>query len=205
MGKRPSGNRPPSRSHPRPANLGLQKAALSRRYPTTSVSTTDNELVWLGSLTPTEFSRTYEVVISHQTGGPTPLVYVARPGLKLVAGMRLPHVYPLNTLCLYYGSREWNSSMLIADTLVPWTAEWLTHYEVWVATGGEWLGGGIHDQASGNVRPEKADNETRRLEDHVRRKTVRLKRALQMAYGHSCELEALLHNAHLSPAMDLPG
>jgi hypothetical protein len=29
----------------------------------------------------------------------------------------------------------------IADTIVPWTAEWLVHYEIWLMTG-EWYGGG---------------------------------------------------------------
>jgi hypothetical protein len=109
-------------------------------------------------------------------------------------------VYPLNTLCLYYGSREWNSSMLIANTLVPWTAEWLAHHEVWLATGGDWHGGGVHDQASGNVPPEKAEDEARRREDHVRRKVARLERALRLAYGQGCDLEELLYNAQFAPA-----
>lgn len=200
MGKRPSGSRPPSRSSPRPANIGLQKAALVRQYPTSTVSTSRTELVWYGSLTPNGFSRTYEVVVAHQIEGPPPLVYVAKPRLRLVNGLRLPHVYPLNTLCLYYGTREWNSSMLIANTLVPWTAEWLAHYEVWLATAGEWHGGGVHDQASGNVTPEKAEDETRRREDHVRKKAIRLERALRMAYGQGYDLEELFYNAHLAPA-----
>lgn len=200
MGKRPSASRPPSRSSPRPANIGLQKAVLSRQYPTGTVSTSRTELIWLGSLTPTEFSRTYEVVVAHQIGGPLPLVYTSKPRLELVNGFRLPHVYPLNTLCLYYGTREWNSSMLIANTLVPWTAEWLAHYEVWLATDGDWLGGGVHDHGPGNASPEKAEDDARRREDHVQRKTARLERALQMAYGQGCNLEELLYNAHLAPS-----
>ena len=200
MGKRPSGSRPPSRSTPRSANLGLQKAALVRRYPTGTVSMSRTELVWYGSLTPTGFSRTYEVVVAHKIGGPPPLVYVARPRLRLVNGLHLPHVYPLNTVCLYYGIREWNSSMLIASTLVPWTSEWLAHYEVWSASGGEWMGGGVHDEVSGNVSPEKEEAEARRREDHMRRKTARLERALRMAYGQDCDLGELFYNAHLAPA-----
>ena len=33
--------------------------------------------------------------------------------------------------------------MLLADTIVPWAAEWLMHYELWLVTG-EWTGGGDH-------------------------------------------------------------
>ena len=32
--------------------------------------------------------------------------------------------------------------MYIADTIVPWTAEWLAHYEIWLATD-DWRGGGV--------------------------------------------------------------
>jgi hypothetical protein len=31
--------------------------------------------------------------------------------------------------------------MSIADTVLPWTTEWLYHYEIWLITG-EWTGGG---------------------------------------------------------------
>ena len=36
---------------------------------------------------------------------------------------------------------EWNADMLISESVVPWTSEWLLHYELWLATD-EWLGGG---------------------------------------------------------------
>jgi hypothetical protein len=35
--------------------------------------------------------------------------------------------------------------MLLGDTILPWTAEWLLHYEIWRATE-KWMGGGIHPQ-----------------------------------------------------------
>ena len=34
---------------------------------------------------------------------------------------------------------------LIANTIIPWTVEWLYYYELWQATG-EWLGGGEHPE-----------------------------------------------------------
>jgi hypothetical protein len=66
-------------------------------------------------------------------------VYVARPRLQLLEGQALPHVYPLNTLCLFLGNREWHESIPIADTLVPWASEWLLFYELWLppASGSE--------------------------------------------------------------------
>jgi hypothetical protein len=74
---------------------------------------------------------------------PQDTLYVKLRWLWLPPRRALPHVYPLNTLCLFLGNREWHESIPIADTLVPWASEWLLYYELWLATG-EWLGGGEH-------------------------------------------------------------
>jgi hypothetical protein len=55
-------------------------------------------------------------------------------------GSALPHTYSDDTLCLHEID-DWTGSMYIADSIVPWTVEWLAHYELWLATG-EWHGGG---------------------------------------------------------------
>ena len=49
--------------------------------------------------------------------------------------------------------------MLIADTIVPWTCEWLIHYEIWLATG-EWHGGG-EEPNEGERMDESVDGESR--------------------------------------------
>lgn len=70
-----------------------------------------------------------------------------QPTIRELAGDRkLPHVFRGvgDPLCLFYApAREWNSSMLIARTIVPWTCEWLFHFEAWLFTG-KWDGGGVH-------------------------------------------------------------
>jgi hypothetical protein len=75
-----------------------------------------------------------------------PQVYVVSPKpLVLAKGAeKLPHTYDTKRqrLCLFKPHcGEWNSSMLIADTIVHWAIEWLYYYENWVYTG-KWLGGG---------------------------------------------------------------
>lgn len=65
----------------------------------------------------------------------------------------IPHIYNDQNdlkhpyLCLY-DPREsvWNSSTLVANTIIPWTIDWLACYEGWLATG-EWTGGGRHPAA----------------------------------------------------------
>lgn len=89
---------------------------------------------------PTPASRVYTVRIRQQSGE-HPHVTVVDPPLDLHEGEpKLPHVYPGDELCLYYPS-QWRSDLLLAVTVLPWTAEWLLHYEIWLATG-KWTGGG---------------------------------------------------------------
>jgi hypothetical protein len=60
--------------------------------------------------------------------------------LERFEGRTLPHTFADGTLCLHLAD-DWNDGMLIADSTVPWAAEWLAYYEIWKATG-EWHGGG---------------------------------------------------------------
>jgi hypothetical protein len=172
--------------------MATQQGHLLRRYPNSRIVRGRERLVWLGALAPTEYSATYEVLIDHQIGK-CPLVYVARPRLRLVDGQALPHVYPLNTLCLFLGNREWHESIPIADTLVPWASEWLLFYELWLATGGEWLGEGEHPP------PGSVNRHARRRSG--RQDGSRLKRltsALRLMQGPHADLDEFLFNSKLS-------
>jgi hypothetical protein len=40
-----------------------------------------------------------------------------------------------------YEPDEWKSNMPLANTVLPWTTEWLYYYEIWLVPG-EWTGGG---------------------------------------------------------------
>jgi hypothetical protein len=58
----------------------------------------------------------------------------------------IPHLYQQPTatlpahLCLYWPDGEqFNADMYLAETILPWSSEWLTYYELWQITG-EWAG-----------------------------------------------------------------
>lgn len=125
--------RPPGRS------VAQQGFALRGRFPDGRVVARAGRLVWTGRLTPTPLSRGYIVRIDYAAGGP-PRVRVLDPQLDGRQGEPLPHVYSDGTLCLHRAG-EWTATMSIADSIVPWTAEWLAFYEIWQATG-DWQGGG---------------------------------------------------------------
>jgi hypothetical protein len=99
-------------------------------------------LICTAALQPTEQSCTYIVEVSYKPGT-RPAVRVRDPALELWPGTgALPHVYPGDELCLNYPG-EWDSSMSVGHTILPWASEWLLHYEIWLVTG-EWTGGGVH-------------------------------------------------------------
>jgi hypothetical protein len=80
--------------------------------------------------------------------------------LETRPGESLPHTYNTGTLCLYEPD-EWTDSMYLADTIVPWTTEWLINYEIWLATG-DWHGGGEWPPRRG-VPEKRVDEEAKEL------------------------------------------
>lgn len=113
-------------------------------------------LRWTGSLQPTAVSPAYAASLTYQLGTP-PHVYVLDPVLDPGHREQLPHVYEGNELCLYdFG--DWKPTMPLGRTVIPWTAEWLLHYEIWRTTD-RWVGGGrTHEPRSApGASPEAED------------------------------------------------
>jgi hypothetical protein len=127
-------------------NMALQAGKIKSVFPASAITYNQSSLTWKYMLTPTPLSNSYNIKLTYVMGG-QPNVYVVSPTLALYPGAtKLEHVYDTKKqwLCIYYRKAgEWKSSMLIADTIIPWTCEWLLHYECWLATG-IWHGGGIH-------------------------------------------------------------
>lgn len=123
-----------------PLTLAQQALALRGRFPIALVRLSATSLRFIGELTPSPLSRTYTVAIGCQPGQ-RPKVTVLTPHLERPPDTELPHTYENDELCLHLPD-EWTPRMLIATTTVPWTSEWLFHYEVWLATDGTWCGGG---------------------------------------------------------------
>jgi hypothetical protein len=126
--------------------MALQAGKIKSLFPGASVTFDQKSLTWKYSVVPSPLSNEYQIKLSYQRGD-HPNVYVLSPTLPIYPGeSKLQHVYDTEKqwLCLYYRKgHEWKSNMLIADTVIPWTCEWLLHYECWMATG-VWHGGGIH-------------------------------------------------------------
>ena len=92
------------------------------------------------NIIPSELSQAYTVrmVLSKNNN---PKIYVLHPKIKTRKKKRPPHIYDFDEgrICLFL-PREINSYSCY-DKIVPWIAEWLLFYEIWLVTG-NWNGGG---------------------------------------------------------------
>ena len=129
-------------------NKGLsivqQKGLLEKEYPNSVVSFVGHsKIVWNYQLKPTELSSFYSIKLVFD--GISPEVFVVNPNpLQKASGeSKLPHVYDQKKqqLCLYW--KDWDRTMPLSKTIVPWIADWLFYYEIWLYTG-IWEGGGLH-------------------------------------------------------------
>lgn len=141
----------------------MQWMALKKVFPNSRGGVRRNRLGWSADLQPTGLSDTYTIYLEY-TLEKSPTVVVQSPELRDRDDERVPHRYSDGSLCLFLpGAGEWQRHMYLAETILPWTSEWLLHYEIWLGTG-EWCGGGIHicHAADCGKAPEKAVPSSRR-------------------------------------------
>ena len=136
-----------------------QVRQMGRKWPGFRVALRNSGRVcWEGELRPIQKTYTVGVSLRLVPGAVplNPMVVVLRPQLHGPAESpdeAMPHVYPnpvnplLPALCLFYPPTDGFDPRRdsVADTIIPWTTEWLACYEGWLATG-KWFGGGVsHD------------------------------------------------------------
>lgn len=144
-----------------PKQHALMKAAFGDRF---SVRFNGPSAKWIGRVTPFEGAGSYLIQIEY-TIKDVPRVRILDPQLVVKQGdKRLPHTYPdkenrRNRVrpCLFVPD-EWDARDSIAATIVPWTCEWLLHYEIWLVTG-EWLGGGLHPEKKKPFRAQDREKD----------------------------------------------
>lgn len=116
-----------------------QALGLRFMFPLSNVTVSPVKVMWIGTIRPTPMSGDYRVRLAYVVGR-HPSVHVLDPPLDPLPYEYLPHMFNDGSLCLHE-DHEWTPGHLIVDTIVPWAAEWLAHYEIWKATG-LWYGDG---------------------------------------------------------------
>ena len=143
-----------------PITVALQAMELKHVFPQSEVTLNKNAaLSWIGQIQPSPLSQNYTVNIKYKLRK-RPRVTIVTPKLVSRNGEKIPHLFRGEELCLFrYTYFEWNSSMSLAETIVPWTALWLLHYEVWLAVG-KWCGSNEeHPEDNRQKEPDQATGE----------------------------------------------
>lgn len=171
-----------------PLPVEAQDRRIKALYPDfRSVAVTDWIGIWEGELRP--ITQPYRIGILYFSRAvfdfgiltnPYVTVKVRDPAIgpdPRGTGEPPPHVYALGhppafpALCLYDPREdEWAPDHFVAETIIPWTVEWLYWFEVWLLTG-EWRGGGRHPerrpstpcQSTEDSNPESAAPQALRL------------------------------------------
>lgn len=138
--------RPPNRA----LNLAQQAATIRRSFPAFAVTVKASHLLAVGVVAPSSISAKYRVRVVYEWNR-SPSVAIEDPRLERRPEMpetAIPHTYQATEIgkeipCIYRPGIDWNVSMPIGDTIIPWLLCWLVDYEYWRATG-DWLGGGAH-------------------------------------------------------------
>lgn len=137
----------PSPPFPTLAQRALELQALA--MPGAQISFSGRELHFLVVIAPGRFGRLYRCLLKVKPDSAQPDMLVLEPDLATLAGGRkIPHTYAHDgkgtRLCLWWPKgREWVPRMKLTETFIPWTAEWLHYFELWLKSG-EWQGGGEH-------------------------------------------------------------
>jgi len=105
---------------------------------------TKDYFYWEFDAKPSDFSKTYRVLLVWDFKFVAPKVYILNNELNEVElTKKIPHLYCRKKiqLCLFYPQyNEFNGLMSLCDTIIPWTYLWLMYYEEWLYSG-EWKGG----------------------------------------------------------------
>lgn len=127
-----------------------EEMLVKRRFPGFDCRINGRRLVCRGKLKPTENSEEYRIEVSYTPWG-SPDVKILSPKIE---PKRELHFYKTGNLCLYdWREQPWQDRWHLADTVIPWTAEWLLYYEIYLLTG-KWIGkSAIHGDATKIAEP----------------------------------------------------
>ena len=121
----------------------MQKLLVEKAFPAFQCSLCCGLLECTGVIQPSDESEQYTVQIHHTEWG-VPEVRVLKPHITPRPAI---HMYRNGTLCLYHPpTQPWSSNFDLHKTIIPWTAEWLVYFELFLIEG-RWLGPEVsHDR-----------------------------------------------------------
>ena len=126
---------------------------LRRHFPQFDVKLVGNTVFAKGNLITEEGGTSYKVEVT-LTPWNSPAVRIVKPEIPVDQKL---HIYSDGTLCLYdWREQQWQKGWHLHEKIIPWTAEWLMFYELYLMTG-KWVGkSAVH--GSGNKEAAVKEN-----------------------------------------------
>jgi hypothetical protein len=127
---------PPANKAKQYAHFVMQKLRVEKHFPSFCCRLNSGVLECNGDIRPTDESTSYAIRIRYKLWS-VPEVHVVRPTITPNSKI---HMYADGRLCLYHPpTQPWKGSDNLHQTIIPWTAEWLVYYELFLSEG-KWLG-----------------------------------------------------------------
>ena len=109
-----------------------QKSLIEQHFPCFECHLYGNRLSCKGKITPSEDCDQYLVRIRYDYEK-VPRVEIIEPYIEPSSKI---HIYGCGALCLYDPLQiPWRRSHNVHETIIPWTAEWLVYYELYLVCG----------------------------------------------------------------------
>jgi len=116
----------------------MQKLLVEKHFPGFRCVLRNNVLECVGNITPSEFCTSYRIAIRYKKDG-IPATRILDPEIPRDLYGRV-HIYQTGTLCLFdHREQPWLRMDNLHEKIIPWTAEWLVFYEIFLLCG-KWLG-----------------------------------------------------------------
>lgn len=126
----------PKTRHNDGKHLAAQTLLMRKHFPCFKCSLRHDVLECEGTITPCEECASYNIRI-RMPRGEIPKVWILDPEIEPSGKI---HIFKEGHLCLYdHRDQPWLATDHLHEKIVPWTAEWLVYYELFLLTG-EWLG-----------------------------------------------------------------
>ncbi|MDR3404777.1 MAG: hypothetical protein P4L99_19895 [Chthoniobacter sp.] len=114
----------------------LEKLLLRRHFPQFDVKLVGNRLTARGTMTTEQNGSKYVIQLGLQPRN-DPTVRILRPDIPVDQKV---HIHSSGNLRLFdWREQKWQKGWHLHETIIPWTAEWLMFYELYLLTG-KWLG-----------------------------------------------------------------
>ncbi|QQX76487.1 MULTISPECIES: nucleotidyltransferase [Aequorivita] len=109
----------------------IQKEYVDKNFPWLQTVVKDGKLLGKGKIKPKGCKKEYEILVSYDINdtGRKERVFILNDS-KIKFGTT-PHLYPGNSLCLYYPKDLPQHLELNFVDIIPWISEWLVMYELW--------------------------------------------------------------------------